>query len=131
MRRFTPAEITKLKELAAWGHDASSIGRQLGNRTPQSIRVKAVELGIKLRPVSADCRRIKLSAEAWDGLQTEARARGVSSPGRLARQLLEIIVRDRLYAAIIDPPPPPRRMVETLDPKWANALAVTRIFDRR
>ncbi len=122
MRRFTPAEIEKLKLMASWGHDGKSIGRAL-DRTPQAIRVKCVELGIALRVPSANCRRVKISPETWEGLCAEAAQLG-TSPGRLARQLVEVVVRDRLYAAVIDPPLATRRTTTVKpNPKWSGALA--------
>ena len=41
--------IEKLKFMASFGHDGESIARAL-DRTPQAVRVKAVEIGVRLRP---------------------------------------------------------------------------------
>jgi len=55
---------------------------------------------------------------------TPSIARGTTIP-RLARLLIEIIVKDDLFNAIVDPPPPSRRETATKpDPKWAAALRV-------
>jgi hypothetical protein len=100
LRRFSPADIEKLKFMASFGHDGKSIARSLG-RTPQSVRVKAVEIGVRLRPPKMEHRRIKLSLQAWRALQTEADRLGTSA-GRLARLVIETVARDRLFSAAID-----------------------------
>ena len=122
VRRFKPDEIEKLKLMADFGHDGKSIARTL-DRTPQAIRVKCVELGIRLRKPSPDSRRIRVSPDAWRGLGVEA-ARRSMSPGRLARLVIETVVKDRLIDAVIDAPPhPSRRVMATRPgPKWASAL---------
>src|SRR6516162_11674129 len=85
LRRFSPADIEKLKFMASFGHDGKSIARAL-DRTPQSVRVKAVEIGVRLRPPKMHHRRVKLSLQAWRALQTEADRLGTSA-GRLARSI--------------------------------------------
>ena len=45
------SDIEKLKYMASFGHDGRSIARALG-RSAQSVRVKAVELGVSLRKPS-------------------------------------------------------------------------------
>ena len=102
LRRFSPADIEKLKFMASFGHDGKSIARAL-DRTPQSVRVKAVEIGVRLRPPKMEHRRIKLSVQAWRALQTEADRLGTSA-GRLARLVVETVARDRLFSAVIDAP---------------------------
>ena len=102
LRRFSPADIETLKFMASFGHDGKSIARSLG-RTPQSVRVKAVEIGVSLRPPKMDHRRIKLSVQAWRALQTEADRLGTSA-ARLARLVVETVARDRLFSAVIDAP---------------------------
>ena len=102
MRRFSDDEIEKLKFMASFGHDGKSIARAL-DRTPQAVRVKAVEVGVSLRPPKMDHRRIKLSVQAWRALQTEADRLGTSA-GRLARLVIETVARDDLVSAVIDAP---------------------------
>ena len=102
LRRFSPADIEKLKFMASFGHDGKSIARAL-DRTPQAVRVKAVEIGVRLRPPKMEHRRIKLSVQAWRALQTEADRLGTSA-GRLARLVIETVARDRLFSAVIDAP---------------------------
>jgi hypothetical protein len=100
LRRFSDDEIEKLKFMASFGHDGKSIGRAL-NRSPESIRVKCVAYGIRLRPPKMDHRRIKLSVQAWRALQAEADRLGTSA-GRLARLVIETVARDKLFGAVID-----------------------------
>jgi hypothetical protein len=88
--------------MASFGHDGKSIARAL-DRTPQAVRVKAVEIGVRLRPPKMEHRRIKLSVQAWRALQTEADRLGTSA-GRLARLVIETVARDRLFSAVIDVP---------------------------
>jgi hypothetical protein len=66
-----------------------AIGAAL-NRTPQTIRVKAIELGIRLRPPSLDTRRIKLTFGTWAVLEGEAR-RFNMRPSKLARLVVEVL----------------------------------------
>jgi hypothetical protein len=49
--RFSESDVATLKAMVARGHDGKSIALAL-DRTAQSVRVKAVELGIALRPPS-------------------------------------------------------------------------------
>jgi hypothetical protein len=117
LKRFTPADIDKLRLMADFGHDGKSIARAL-DRPPQAIRVKCVELGIKLRPPSVEHRRVKLPLETWASLRRAAEARGTTI-ARLARLLIETIVRDDLFDAVIDSAPPaprPKAKLKTVDP---------------
>ena len=125
LRRFSPADIEKLKFMASFGHDGKSIARAL-DRTPQAVRVKAVEIGVRLRPPKMDHRRIKLSTQAWRALQTEADRLGTSA-GRLARLVVETVARDKLVSAVIDAPVEKRRSEATCHPAF---FATLRIFDR-
>jgi hypothetical protein len=128
VRRFTAAELERLRLMADFGHDGKSIARALG-RTPQAIRVKCVELGIRLRRPSVEHRRVKLPLQTWQGLRAAATARGTTVAG-LARLLIEIIVRDNLFSAVVDAPPPLRRATPSKpDPKWASALRVLKRND--
>ena len=88
--------------MASFGHDGKSIARAL-DRTPQAVRVKDVEIGVRLRPPKMHHRRIKLSLQAWRALQIEADRLGTSA-GRLARLVIETVARDRLFSAVIDAP---------------------------
>jgi hypothetical protein len=109
VKRFSPADIERIRFMADFGHSGVSIARSL-NRSPQAIRVKCCELGISLRPPSADSRRFKLSPQCWHELQRVAAQRG-AKPGRLARQLVELAVKDKLVDAIIDAEPPKQRQM--------------------
>jgi hypothetical protein len=129
-------DIEKLKYMASFGHDGKSIACALG-RTPQSVRVKAVEIGVSLCPPKMDHRRIKLSVQAWRALQTEADRLGTSA-GRLARLVVETVARDRLFSAVIDapvpqrkkradasaPPPPSQSFLNTFAPRLVSTRSV-------
>jgi hypothetical protein len=58
--------------------------------------------------VSIECRRVKLPAATWSSLKAAADQRGLA-PARLARLLIETIVRDALFNAIIDDTPHAQR----------------------
>lgn len=123
VRRFSKVELEKLKLMSEVGHDGKSIARAL-NRTPQAIRVKCVELGIRLRPPSMQHRRVKLPLQTWVALRAAAAARG-TSPLRLARLLIEIIVKDDLFEAVIDPLPPPRGAISSKVARSGNAFRLS------
>ena len=118
---FTRAAI---KQIAPWVRDGASpaeIAQRIGC-TIGTLRVRCSQLGISLkrskgrspRSDQADVRRswpaqtqppacfqITLTPRCMDQLQQSARAKGVSMDA-LARALLEVIVKDRLYNAILD-----------------------------
>jgi hypothetical protein len=50
MRRFTPQEVDTIRVMAARGFSGIAIARELG-RPALAIRKKAVELGVRLRPM--------------------------------------------------------------------------------
>jgi hypothetical protein len=105
LRRFTQAEIEKLRFMASFGHDGKSIARAL-DRTPQAVRVKAVEIGVRLRRPSAESRRFKISVEAWRKYQVKGEQLG-ASPSRLVRLVAEKAAD--IIDAVIDEPVPRRR----------------------
>jgi hypothetical protein len=122
LRRFSPYDIATLKAMAEHGHDGKSIALALG-RTAQSVRVKAVELGIALRPPSLDARRIKLGFGTWAVLEGEAR-RFNMRPSKLARLIVETVIADDLIDAVLDDLPRSWRQpaVPQKDRKWQIAL---------
>jgi len=64
-----------------------------------------------------------VTRETWAQLQAAADQHGVTV-ARFSRLLLEIIARDSLYTAVIDPPPRSLRATATKpDPIWREALA--------
>ena len=107
-------EIEKLKFMASFGHDGKSIARAL-DRTPQAVRVKAVELGIRLRRPSAHGRRFKISPEAWCAYQAKGEQLG-TSPSGLVRLVAEMVARDDLFTAVIDAPMPQRKKRADVQP---------------
>ncbi len=105
---FTPEVFDQIAKLAAQGFSAAEIAAKVGC-TLNSLRVKCSHHGICLRRRSKSCPEgrspgrltIKLSGDTATLLQQEADKQGVSST-KFAASLLEAIVRDKLYEAVID-----------------------------
>jgi hypothetical protein len=74
-------------------------------RTPQAIRVKAVERGIRLKRTKVKAREVRFVVpdECWAGVTAEAEQRGITI-ARLARLILETMARDDLFCAVLDLP---------------------------
>jgi hypothetical protein len=88
----------------AW--TGKAIAARLG-RTPQSIRVKCIELGVRLKPPRRQLDRLRLIIEpsVHAALDREAERRGMSVP-HLVRLLLSLIVSAGLTTAVLDKPMP-------------------------
>jgi hypothetical protein len=99
IRRFTAAETDRIRDMARRGYDGCAIGFAL-DRPAESIRSKAVALGVSLRPHSLDGRRIKLKREIWDRLAVEAHRLNMK-PAKLARLIVESVVADDLFNAVL------------------------------
>jgi hypothetical protein len=106
MKRFSSEEIAHFRELAELGLPADAIAKALG-RTPESVRSRAVGLGIKFRPlVAPKCgSRFKIPDKLWRDVAVAAAARGIK-PTKLAHLALAAVARDKLWDAVIDAPPP-------------------------
>jgi len=103
---FTDTEAMQLRELAALGHSTTSIAKQLG-RTPRSIRVKAVALGISLRlPKQTNEIRFDIEREFLAILREAAAAYGHVTAARLVRHLVGLIAYENLFVALLGVPPP-------------------------
>jgi hypothetical protein len=119
---FSISDIEKLKYMASFGHDGRSIARAL-SRSAQSVRVKAVELGVSLRKPSAimdasNCHQ-RLGAAC-----SSPRPIAATRPRRSGRLVIETVVNEKLINAIIDDAPPKKHQMATQpDPQWAAALA--------
>ena len=111
--RFTPAAIEIVRRLAADGKSASEIADAIGS-TAASVRVRCCQLKIKLahgacvdtphtqqQPFQEQSLTIRMYPEFYAGLEQEA-ARMGKSAAELARILLEAIVSDGIYAAVLD-----------------------------
>lgn len=113
MQVFSRDDIIKLRFYAGEGLPGTAIAKLLG-RTPLSIRVKACSLGIPLRPKRRKLDRLRIMIEPAIAarLDHHARMRGMNVP-TLCRFLLNIVVNDNLFAAVIDTPiddqPVPRK----------------------
>ena len=93
-----------------------AIGKTI-NRTPQSVRVKCAELGIKLKKPSAkNVLHVSMDRDTRERLQADATERGMTA-NELLRLLIAQIVSDQLYNAVIDSPPAPRRAMSAFGGK--------------
>jgi hypothetical protein len=68
LRRFSHDDIEKLRLMAHCGYTGKAIAKALG-RTPQAVRVKCCELGIKLKPQSVGNRGVRLRVPVWAKLE--------------------------------------------------------------
>jgi hypothetical protein len=95
---FTPEVFTEISNLVARGFSAAEIADTIGC-TLNSLRVTCSHHGISLR--SQGRLAVKLSGDIAALFQREAEKHGIS-PATFAASLLETIVRDNLYNAVID-----------------------------
>ena len=103
MNRFSKADIETIRHMAARRFGGVEIAKRL-SRTPQSIRVKCVELGVGLRPMpTKDRLRILFEPAFYDALMREAKARA-TTPAKLARLLLVTLLSDNMVSAVLDMP---------------------------
>jgi hypothetical protein len=132
---FTPAVA---RQIAPWVRDgarAGDIAQRIGC-TVGTLRVRCSQLGISLRrpgPRSSQCNQalsapvhttstrpttacfqVTLNEPVMDQFEGSARARGLSSAA-LAQALLEVIVQDGLYEAVLDEGfPAPQRVTGSI-----------------
>ncbi len=100
---FSPAVFSQVERLVAQGLSAAQIAERIGCKLG-SLRVKCSQHGISLRHSKRPFPKrliIPLPARVALSLQKQADKEGVSKVD-LAIQLLEAIVRDNLYDAVID-----------------------------
>jgi hypothetical protein len=105
---FTLQVFNEISKLVAQGLSAAEIADRIGC-TLNSLRVKCSQQGICLRRQSKLASEgrpqgrltVKLSGDTAVRLQQQAEKQGISGP-RFAAALLEAIVRDNLYDAVID-----------------------------
>jgi len=100
---FSPAVFSQVERLVAQGLSAAQIAERIGCKLG-SLRVKCSQYGISLRHSKRPFPKrliIPLPARVALSLQKQADKEGVSKVD-LAIQLLEAIVRDNLYDAVID-----------------------------
>jgi hypothetical protein len=105
---FTPQVYLEISYLVAQGSSAADIADKIGCKLT-SLRVKCSQQGISLRreskfpPESRPLGRltVKISRHAAVRLQQQAGKQKLSGT-KLAAALLEAIVRDNLYDAVID-----------------------------
>jgi hypothetical protein len=109
-RIFSPLVLREISTLVAQGLSAAEIAEKLGCSIG-TLRVKCSHHGISLRRCDGSSTRpgripharivIQLGRTAAIGLQQRAQTQGTTGP-RLAAALIEAIVQDNLYEAVID-----------------------------
>jgi hypothetical protein len=99
---FTKAEIRTIQGMAARGASGLEIGLKL-NRTPSSVRAKAVGLGVQLRPPKRDWSVLRFLVEptVQRALMLAARKRGLKL-GTFSRRLLTAVVTHDLYDCLLN-----------------------------
>jgi hypothetical protein len=104
---FTPQVFSEISNLVAQGFSAAEIADKVGCKLA-SLRVKCSQQGIRLRqpkPGSESKPRERLTVRLFGDialrLEQQAEKQGKSST-EFAAVLLEAIVRDNLYEAVID-----------------------------
>ncbi len=103
--RWSKAEIAILRRMAARGLPGTVIAVAL-NRTALSVRVKAVELGVRLRPLKMNNEiRFDVTDKVRFDLDAKASALGFQTRARLCRALVAIASEDGLISGIIDAEP--------------------------
>ena len=105
--RFSPLVFSQINDLIAQGLSAAEIAERIGCKLG-SLRVKCSQKGISLRrpntPGQSYLRKrlmISLPESVALNLQEQAIKKGISQAD-LALALLDAIVRDNLYDAVID-----------------------------
>lgn len=104
---LTPQVLAGIPALIAQGMGRAEIAERLGCKQ-STLQVRCSNAGISLRGRKRIELRtgepLTLSYEALTGLRARAAAMGCSE-ARLASDLLEVIARDNLYDAVLDPAP--------------------------
>ena len=106
---FTDAVFSQIESLVAQGLSAPEIAKEIGCKLG-SLRVRCSQRGLSLRGVTGSTRStrdvfrlmISLPGESASHLERHAKKRGMSKAA-LAALLLNAIVRDNLFDAVIDP----------------------------
>jgi hypothetical protein len=110
-RIFSPVVMLEISRLVSQGLTASEIAEKVGCSIG-TLRVKCSQHGISLRRCCEDSEIrparipharivIQLGRSAATGLQQKAQIQGTTGP-RLAAALIEALVQDNLYDAVID-----------------------------
>jgi hypothetical protein len=90
--------------------------------TPGSLKVLCSQRGISLRRGGPYKRlSLELNKDVLKSLRKAARFMGKGSPGRLASDLLETIVSDNLYKAVLDKDGPAPRVAKARRPSKPRA----------
>lgn len=101
---LTEEVLAGIPALIEQGLRKSDIAELLGCKA-STLQVKCSVAGISLRGTKRKCLQLEtgleLSEEALAGLRARAAGMG-RTEAQLARELLEVIVRDNLYSAVLD-----------------------------
>jgi hypothetical protein len=111
---FSAAVFAQIATMVDQGLSATQIAVRIGC-TIGTLRVKCSHYGLSLRRRAADepkSLNIKLSHDVALQLNRQARKERVSGT-KLAADLIEAIVRDQLYDAVIDRRPAPAALSST------------------
>jgi hypothetical protein len=124
--RYSADEVDLIRTWAARGRSGVAIAKRL-NRTPQSVRVKAVEYDISLRQPSTEHRRVLLPLQLWRDLVVAARE-AHETPARYAALILGAVIKRRLFhileydAAPAPAPAPAGAMLASLQPQLTGRM---------
>jgi hypothetical protein len=107
-RIFSPQVLSQIAKLVEQGFSAAEIAERVGCKLG-TLRVKCSQYGISLRRWQANSAgkpahariMIQLSRSAASLLRRTAQNQGTTGP-QLAAALLEAVVQDNLYDAVID-----------------------------
>jgi hypothetical protein len=107
-------DLERVRLMAECGHPGTAIAKALG-RSPQAIRSFCCRHGIKLRPAKKPKHgaRFKLPDDLFDSFRLAAAQRGMS-PTQLAALVLRTVIKDDLFAAVLDLP---AKTVSLSDPR--------------
>ncbi len=97
---FTPQNVEKMRRLAAAGSTANEIADAIG-ASPVTVRRVAAREGILLTGTGNRFLSVEVEKDVALAYQTVARDLGIG-PSALANEVLTIVARDGLFAAVLD-----------------------------
>jgi hypothetical protein len=101
MRRFSPTEVARIRDLVARGYSCIGIADEL-KRDALAVRHKVSALGLRTRPRKRkNVQRVVIGADVLALLRGEAELRGVTAQ-RLASQILCAVAVDKIVDAVVD-----------------------------
>jgi hypothetical protein len=122
MRRFSPAEVERIRDLVARGYSCIGIADEL-KRDALAVRHKVCAMGLRTRPRKRkNVQRVVIGADVLSLLRREAEYRGVTTQ-RLASQILCAVAVDKIVDAVVDDDAARQRKLERRRHKIAPAMA--------